>query len=268
MGLSLNNRRNESVVLKSYNQEIPNIIEQQTQDKYIPKIPDYKFEIERLYNSPNFEYEKIPYCFGSHYSNSMYVCHYLMRLFPYCLNMIEIQKSGFDVPERLFYNLQSSLYAALSDKGDLREIIPEFFTVPEMFLNINSLELGQLNTSVYEKNGKNENVENEDDLKSLNEVIMPMWCKDNPFLFSEKYRKILEYQNININPWIDLIFGYTQRGVRAQKVGNLFLPYAYDGVMNIRLTKENLLKNREENEFQMRFFEMGVHPTKVFEKKK
>ena len=267
LGLSLNNRRNESVVLKSYNQEIPNIIEQQTQDKYIPKIPDYKFEIERLYNSPNFEYEKIPYCFGSHYSNSMYVCHYLMRLFPYCLNMIEIQKSGFDVPERLFYNLQSSLYAALSDKGDLREIIPEFFTVPEMFLNINSLELGQLNTSVYEKNGKNENVENEDDLKSLNEVIMPMWCKDNPFLFSEKYRKILEYQNININPWIDLIFGYTQRGVRAQKVGNLFLPYAYDGVMNIRLTKENLLKNREENEFQMRFFEMGVHPTKVFEKK-
>ena len=25
-----------------------------------------------------------------------------------------------------------------------------------------------------------------------------MWCKDNPFLFSEKYRKILEYQNIKI----------------------------------------------------------------------
>ena len=37
--------------------------------------------------------------------------------------------------------------------------------------------------------------------------------------------------------------------------------------MNLRLSKEMILNNRAENEFKMRFFEMGVHPIKVFEKK-
>ena len=96
---------------------------------------------------------------------------------------------------------------------------------------------------------------------------MPAWSRDNPYIFCEKYRKILESPNLYINPWIDLIFGYTQRGYKAQKAGNVFLPYAYDGVMNLRLTKDMLLSNRIENEFKIRFCEMGVHPMKVFEKK-
>ena len=96
---------------------------------------------------------------------------------------------------------------------------------------------------------------------------MPKWCRNNPYLFVEKYRKIFESPLININPWIDLIFGYTQRGIKSQKIGNLFLPYVYDGVVNIRITKENILENRAENEFLIRFFEMGVHPCKVFDKR-
>ena len=280
--MSLNNNNNSNTknfISSSYNPSYSSInlnemnnnlnisptTSEQIIDKYIPKIPDYKFDIEKLYSNLNFEYEKIPYFFGSHFSNSMYVSHYLMRVFPYCLNMIEIQKTGFDVPERLFINLQKSIYTSLSDKGDLREIIPEFFTLPEMFLNINELNLGKLKNDIYIGN-PSENNENEEMIK-INEVIMPSWCEKSPFIFSEKYRKILESQNLNINPWIDLIFGYTQRGIKAQKVGNVFLPYAYDGVMNLRLTKEMILNNRVENEFKMRFCEMGIHPTKVFEKK-
>ena len=247
-----NNPRSFSAIVNN-NNNIPNLPEQ-TQDKYLSKIPDYKFDIEKLYKDSIYEYEKIPYFFGSHFSNSMYVSHYLMRIFPFCLTMIEIQKTGFDVPDRLFGDLQKSQYSAMSDKGDLREIIPEFFTLPEMFLNINRLNLGKF--------GEENNPGNE-----LNEVVMPTWCKNNPFIFSEKYRKILEFPNLNINPWIDLIFGYTQRGIKAQKIGNVFLPYVYDGVMNSRLTKEMLLNDRTENEFKIRFFEMGVHPTKIFDKK-
>ena len=123
-----------------------------------------------------------------------------------------------------------------------------------MFLNINRLSLGK----VGEENGQKH---------ALNEVTMPTWCENSPFIFCEKYRKILELPNININPWIDLVFGYTQRGVRAQKIGNLFLPYVYDGVMNLRLTKDMLLNDRNENEFKIRYFEMGVHPTRIFDKK-
>ena len=206
-------------------------INEPIQDKYIPKIPDYKFDIEKLYSNQNFEYEKIPYFYGSHFSNSMYVSHYLMRIFPYCLTMIEIQKKGFDVPERLFINLQKSFYTSISDKGDLREIIPEFFTLPEMFLNINNLNLGEVSIDSYKK-GIDYDIEDEGEenkpMTKLNEVTMPTWCKSSPFIFSEKYRKLLELPNLNINPWIDLIFGYTQRGNKAQKAGNVYLPYSYD----------------------------------------
>jgi hypothetical protein len=138
-----------------------------------------------------------------------------------------------------------------------------------MFLNLNDLNLGEINIDSYKKlvfNNTEENAENAQMIK-LNEVTMPTWCEDSPFIFSEKYRKLLELPNLNINPWIDLIFGYTQRGVKAQKAGNVYLPYSYDGVMNLRLTREALLDNRAESEFQMRYFEMGVHPIKVFEKR-
>ena len=102
-------------------------------------------------------------------------------------------KNGFDVPERLFINLQKSIYTSLTDKGDLREIIPEFFTLPEMFLNINELNLGKIKNDAYMGNIVDENDENE--MIKVNEVIMPSWCEKSPFIFSEKYRKILESQN-------------------------------------------------------------------------
>ena len=258
--------RNESVVLNY--KTLPTLTEQnQNQEKLLPKIPDYKFDIEKLYYNLNFEYEKIPFSYGSHYSNPMYVSHYLVRIFPYSMTLIEIQGDGFDVSDRLFLKLQKSFYTAATEKCDLREIIPEFFTLPEMFLNINNLNLGQIDINYYKK----ESEQNDDNLEAqkidLNEVLLPEWCQKSPYVFIEKYRKIFESTMININPWIDLIFGYTQRGIKAQKVGNLFLPCTYDGVMNFRFTKEDLLNDRAENEFKMRFFEMGVNPCKVFEKK-
>ena len=261
--------RTESVIINY--QTLPVLVEQ-IQDKNLPKIPDYKFDIEKLYSNPNFEYEKIPYCFGSHYSNAMYVSHYLVRIFPYSLTLIEIQGPGFDATERLFLKLQSSFYTAATEKCDLREIIPEFFVLPEMFLNINSLELGKINLYDFiDGNNKNDNIDNIDstkkEIKVLNEVDLPKWCNNSPYLFVEKYRKIFESPLINIHPWIDLIFGFTQRGAKSQRVGNLFLPYAYDGVINSRLSKEDLLKDRNEKEFLVRLFELGVHPCKVFEKK-
>ena len=251
--------RNESVIINY--QTLPNIIEP-NESKNLPKIPDYKFDIEKLYSNPNFEYDKIPYCFGSHFSNSMYVSHYLGRIFPYSLTLVEIQGDGFDIADRLFIRIQNSFYTACSEKCDLREIIPEFFTLPEMFLNINSLELGEINILPSEDSENDKK-----NMKKLNEVMLPKWCKKSPYLFVEKYRKIIESPLININPWIDLVFGFTQRGSKSQRIGNLFLPYTYDGVVNSRVKKEELLKDREDKEYMMRLFEMGVNPCKVFEKK-
>ena len=61
----------------------------------------------------------------------------------------------------------------------------------------------------FENNSKNENIEN---------VILPRWAL-NPKDFLDKMRKALEsdYVNNNLNLWIDLIFGYKQRGEEAIK---------------------------------------------------
>ncbi len=58
---------------------------------------------------------------------------------------------------------------------------------------------------------------------------MPNWCKFNPYLFIIKKRELLESKyKIDLNPWIDFIFGCSQRGIKAQEIGNLYLPYVYD----------------------------------------
>ena len=37
----------------------------------------------------------------------------------------------------------------------------------------------------------------------------------------------------NLHKWIDLIFGYKQRGQEAIKANNVFHPSAYEGMVNI-----------------------------------
>ena len=261
------------------------------------KIPSYKYDLEKLYYNTNIEYERIPYFFGTHYSNPMYVSHFLTRLFPYSFNLIEIQGDGFDCAERLFFSVRNAFYSSTREKCDLRELIPEFFTLPEMFLNINNLNFGKtedknyiynmkniINKKEEEEEDNNDNIinttSNGEELKKdnlqINDVSLPPWTKQNPYYFIQIMRELFEGgielnknndKLININPWIDLIFGYYQRGIKAQNKGNLFLPSSYDGVLEHRIKEENILKNRNENEYMIRYFEIGVTPTKVFEKK-
>ena len=272
---NINNKNNNNIDPNSAQGNNDNLVinnDKSTNDTTLSKIPLYNYNIEKIYKNDSVEYEKIPYLFGSHFSNAMYISHYMGRLFPYSLTMIEIQGSGFDCAERLFICLDKTFISAASEKCDVRELIPEFYYMPEMFLNINKLNFGQIQINNYigsityydelfEENEKKEKI-------SINGVLLPKWCKDNPYYFILKSRELLENSSIiNANPWIDLIFGYYQRGKNAQKIGNLYLPCSYDGVMNGRLSDEEILKNRNDSEFRMRLFELGVNPCKVFDKK-
>ena len=272
----LNNNNNKNNAdpnfVQNINDDFVIINDKAINDIVLPKIPIYSYNIEKVYKNTSIEYEKIPYLFGSHFSNAMYISHYMGRIFPYSFTMIEIQGAGFDCAERLFICLEKTFASAASEKCDLRELIPEFYYMPEIFLNINKLNFGQIQINNYigsityydelfEENGKKDKIE-------INGVLLPKWCKDNPYYFILKSRELLENSNkINVNPWIDLIFGYYQRGKNAQKIGNLYLPSSYDGVMNNRLTDEEILKNRNDSEYRMRLFELGVNPCKVFDKK-
>ena len=136
-----------------------------------------------------------PYIYGSNYSNPFYVCNFLTRLFPFTHISIELQGNGFDKPERLFLSVYNSFYNSTSQKTDVRELIPEFFYLPEMFLNINKLNLGIL-----------------EDGKEVNDVNTP--CNNNPYDFIIVMRSVLENDKISysIQNWIDLIFGSKVKG--------------------------------------------------------
>ena len=179
-----------------------------------------------------------PYVFGSNYSNPIYVCNYLMRLFPFTHISIELQGQGFDKPDRLFISVKNSFYNSTSQKGDVRELIPEFFYLPEMFKNINKLNMGKLETG-----------------EEVNDVATP--CHNNPYDFIMTMRNVLENNNISstIQNWIDLIFGYKAKGKGAEISKNLFKEAAY---------QENIDINKiDDKESKLREVEFGLIPNQL-----
>ena len=66
-----------------------------------------------------------PFHYGSHYSNSGTVLHYLARLPPFTEMSLSYQDGNFDLPDRMFHNMKTSWY--LASKGsstDVKELIP------------------------------------------------------------------------------------------------------------------------------------------------
>jgi hypothetical protein len=65
----------------------------------------------------------------------------------------------------------------------------------------------------------------------VGDVELPRWAKGSHAAFVEKLREALEsdYVSRNLHKWIDLIFGYKQRGKEAEKADNLFYHLCYEG---------------------------------------
>ena len=191
-------------------------------------------------NIDEFEETK-PYIYGSNYSNPIYVCNFLMRLFPFTHISIELQGSKLDDPNRLFLSVNESFNNSISQKTDVRELIPEFFYLPEMFLNINDINLGK-----------------KEDNSIVYNVTTP--CKNNAFSFIEILKRIFENERISkyLNYWIDLIFGYKLKGKDAENAFNVFTERSY---------QENIdIQNVEEKTSIFRYVEFGLIPTQVINK--
>ena len=182
-----------------------------------------------------------PYVFGSNYSNPVYVCNYLMRLFPFVHISIELQGKKFDDPNRLFISVKQSFYNSITQKTDVRELIPEFFYLPEMFRNVNKLNMGKLESG-----------------EEVNNVKTP--CNDNPYDFIMTMKNVLESNKISytIQNWVDLIFGYKARGKDAESAKNLFTEASYQECIDI--TK---VDNKES---YLRLVEFGLIPTQIMTK--
>jgi neurobeachin-like protein 1/2 len=68
----------------------------------------------------------------------------------------------------------------------------------------------------------------------VNDVTLPKWAK-NPEHFIYMHRKALEsdYVSEHLHEWIDLIFGYKQQGVEAEKALNVFMYCSYEGAIDL-----------------------------------
>lgn len=137
-----------------------------------------------------------PFHYGTHYSTSAFVLNYMLRLEPFTTMFLAMQSGKFDHPNRLFHSVKAAWENCQRDTSDVKELIPEFFCLPEMFTNMNGYKLGVL-----------------DDGNSVSDVELPPWAS-TPHEFVRLNRQALESEFVScqIHQWIDLIFGYKQRG--------------------------------------------------------
>ena len=186
--------------------------------------------------------------YGSHYSTLLYLTYYLVRVFPFSYLRIEIQGKNFDEPNRLFNSVESSFTCAITQKSDLRELIPEMFCFPEMFYNMNNLSLGE----IYDDKSKT--------LKSVNDIALPPWSSNNGYLFISYHRELLESLEISekIHEWFNIIFGSKQKGKAAKKIYNLFTEQSYD-----IFDEEHQKADETTKIFQNNMVEFGVTPTQI-----
>ncbi|XP_062226373.1 BEACH domain-containing protein C2 isoform X2 [Phragmites australis] len=165
-----------------------------------------------------FEDPIIPkFHYGSHYSSAGTVLYYLFRVEPFTTLSIQLQGGKFDHADRMFSDLSGTWDSVLEDMSDVKELVPEMFYLPEAFTNINCIDFG-----TTQLGGK------------LDSVELPPWA-ENPVDFIHKHRKALESEHVSahLHEWIDLIFGYKQRGKEAVMANNVFFYITYEGTVDI-----------------------------------
>ena len=153
--------------------------------------------------------------FNTYYSNPIYTCNYLIRIFPYSFIGIEFQGAGFDDPNRLFYSIPKTMKNTLSQKSDYREMIPELFYMPEIFENRNNLKFKTISTGDSIDNVQfsfsENNIRSTKTIKTnKNEIEFENSENFQKYKFLSELRDYLDNEK-NLNQWIDLIFGVDQK---------------------------------------------------------
>lgn len=156
--------------------------------------------------------------YGTHFSNSAGVLHYLLRIEPFTSLHVDLQSGRFDVADRQFHSIGQTWKQLMDSPNDVKELIPEFFYCSDFLKNINKLDLG-VNSNTKER---------------VDDVILPPWAQ-SPEDFISIHRRALECEEVskNLHNWIDLIFGYKQKGPQAAAALNVFYYCTYEGAVDL-----------------------------------
>lgn len=185
----------------------------------------------------SWEDDQVPkFHYGTHYSTSSFTMMWLLRIEPFTTFFLNFQGGKFDHADRTFSSVSRAWRNCQRDTSDVKELIPEFYYLPEMFVNANSYNLGVMEDSTVVSN-----------------VELPPWAK-SPEEFVRINRLALESEFVScqLHQWIDLIFGYKQQGPEATRALNVFYYLTYEGAVNLSSIGDPML--REAVESQIRSF--------------
>ncbi|KAM9021766.1 neurobeachin isoform 4-T4 [Ara ararauna] len=175
-----------------------------------------------------------PYHYNTHYSTSTSTLAWLVRIEPFTTFFLNANDGKFDHPDRTFSSVARSWRNSQRDTSDVKELIPEFYYLPEMFVNSNGYNLGIREDEV-----------------AVNDVDLPPWAK-KPEDFVRINRMALESEFVScqLHQWIDLIFGYKQRGPEAVRALNVFHYLTYEGSVNLDSITDPVLREAMEAQIQ------------------
>uniref|UniRef100_A0A8C5FE50 LPS responsive beige-like anchor protein n=1 Tax=Gadus morhua TaxID=8049 RepID=A0A8C5FE50_GADMO len=185
----------------------------------------------------SWEDEQVPkFHYGTHYSTSSFVQTWLLRVEPFTTFFLNFQGGKFDHADRTFSSVARAWRNCQRDTSDVKELIPEFYYLAEMFINSNDYSLGVM-----------------EDGTAVSDVELPPWAK-TPEEFVRINRLALESEFVScqLHQWIDLIFGYKQQGPEATRALNVFYYLTYEGAVNLSSITDPML--REAVESQIRSF--------------
>uniref|UniRef100_A0A8C1V3X4 Lysosomal trafficking regulator n=1 Tax=Cyprinus carpio TaxID=7962 RepID=A0A8C1V3X4_CYPCA len=191
----------------------------QSKEKEDRYVDNYRY-LEEEYKKGKVEDDPMPpvqpYHYGSHYSNSGTVLHFLVRLPPFTKMFLAYQDQSFDIPDRTFHSMNTTWrLSSYESMTDVKELIPEFFYLPEFLVNREGFDFGVRQNS-----------------ERVNHVNLPPWARNDPRLFILIHRQALESDQVSqtLCQWIDLVFGLKQKGKAAVHAINVFHPATYFGM--------------------------------------
>ncbi|XP_058063473.1 neurobeachin [Anopheles bellator] len=175
-----------------------------------------------------------PFHYGTHYSTAAFALNWLIRIEPFTSMFLALQGGKFDHPDRLFSSVALSWKNCQRDTSDVKELIPEWYFLPEMFYNASDYRLGQ-----------------RDDGSVVGDVELPPWAK-TPEEFVRLNRMALESEFVScqLHQWIDLIFGYKQRGPEAMRATNVFYYLTYEGSVDLETIGDPVTREAIENQIK------------------
>uniref|UniRef100_A0A8K9V795 Neurobeachin n=1 Tax=Oncorhynchus mykiss TaxID=8022 RepID=A0A8K9V795_ONCMY len=173
-----------------------------------------------------------PYHYNTHYSTANSTLLWLLRIEPFTTFFLNANNNKFDHPDRTFSAITRSWRHCQRDTSDVKELIPEFYYLPEMFGNSNGYHLGQ-----------------REDGSMVCDVELPPWAnKPEDFVRINRMALESEFVSCQLHQWVDLIFGYKQRGPEAVRALNVFHHLTYEGSVSLDSITDPALREAMEQQ--------------------